>query len=160
MYKPLLHELAAMRKNLDNESNQSYQTSGDPIFIHMKNITALFIDNPWLASLISKYVMSETGLFKKFFKENVITPFKENINLFILHNQARGRYKKNIDTELLIISIISLTAMPHICKDLIQGLARDTIDSHFYVKLLNHNFKLLEQGITIPETACKSPEPK
>jgi hypothetical protein len=50
--------------------------------------------------------------------------------------------------------------MPHICKDLIQGLARDTIDSHFYVKLLNHNFKLLEQGITIPETACKSPEPK
>lgn len=140
MYSPVL-------KALKEYQHKQMPADEEALFFHMRNITRLLMINPWLPKLVASGLIAPDSPFRKFFATKIAGPIKKEMAKIINIKKNDNTIRDDLDTTLLIISAISLTAMPHLCSDIIEIFNEKPIDDNFYVTLQNHNFQVLSKGI-------------
>jgi AcrR family transcriptional regulator len=87
------------------------------------------------------------GPSRKFILDNVVDPMRQSFYRMITKLQKKGKIDGALDADMIGINMISLAVMPMLAKNIFEYQMGETLDINFYLKLAEHNGRLLKSGL-------------
>jgi len=87
------------------------------------------------------------GPSRKFILENVVGPLRNSFRKVISRLQEKGKISKEFNVEMIGISMFSMAVMPMLAKSALEYQMGGTLDLEFYMKLAEHNARILTGGL-------------
>lgn len=89
------------------------------------------------------------GPSRKFILDKVVEPMRNSFRKVITKLQEKGKIDSALDADMIGINMISLAVMPMLAKNIFEYQLGETLDLDFYLKLAEHNGRLLKSGLQI-----------
>lgn len=108
--------------------------------------TAMGAANPWLPQLIVREVLNDQGVMRETFVTRFGTGFGALLRATLAQAQAEGALRRDLATERLAMSLISLCIFPFIATPLVSGVLGVRVDEAHAASLAAHHWALFLAG--------------
>jgi AcrR family transcriptional regulator len=105
--------------------------------------------NPWLPPLLAREVLSEGGALRESFLERFAGPVAGLVPALIERAQRGGRLRRDLDPQLIALSLISLLVFPMVAAPVWRHALGITVDDAFPERLSRHTIAVLRHGIEV-----------
>jgi TetR/AcrR family transcriptional regulator len=111
----------------------------------------LLAENPWWPNFVAREILFGQGAIK----EEVLQRFSKMIAPKLSHAISQevesGNYRKDLNPELTIMSLLGITIFPFLAAPMIEHVFGMTLDESMANKLATHNVELFMNGVMNPE---------
>ena len=103
--------------------------------------------NPWLMGVVLREVLTPEGPLRAIFKREAPEKFIPIAERIIRGQIEQGRIRDDLDPNLIVLSLLSLTIFPFLALPLTSQLFGVRTDEEFQQKFLRHTGELLAHGL-------------
>ena len=103
--------------------------------------------NPWLMGVVLREVLTPEGPLRAIFKREAPEKFIPIAERIIRGQIEQGRIRDDLDPNLIVLSLLSLTIFPFLALPLTSQLFGVRTDEEFQQKFLRHTGELLARGL-------------
>jgi hypothetical protein len=111
----------------------------------------LLAENPWWPNFVAREILFGEGAIK----EEVLQKFSKMIAPKLSHAISQevesGNYRKDLNPELTIMSLLGMTIFPFLAAPMIERVFGMTLDESMANKLATHNVELFMNGVMNPK---------
>jgi AcrR family transcriptional regulator len=111
----------------------------------------LLAENPWWPNFVAREILFGEGAIK----EEVLQRFSKMIAPKLSHAISQevesGNYRKDLNPELTIMSLLGMTIFPFLAAPMIERVFGMTLDESMANKLATHNVELFMNGVMNPK---------
>ena len=112
--------------------------------------TAVAARNPWLPQLIVREVLNDEGVLRDTFIQRFGGGLGGALRGTIAQAQAEGALRRDLATEHLAMSLMSLCVFPFIATPLVRGVLGVQVDEASAPALAAHHWSLFLAGAEMP----------
>ncbi len=142
-FDPLLQRVQGM---VEREHELSPAELGQLII----GLMTMFAREPWVAQLIVREVLAEEGPFREVFIREFAAKGGGRLPTLLEREIASGRVRKDFDTTLGALSLMSMALFPFIALPVVEKVFRIKMSEAFVARLIKHTEQLFYQGARVP----------
>lgn len=144
LYIAMVQELmGSLEKSLAELGDENDLTVTDFSRIYARVLVA----NPWWPNFLAREVLFQDGETRDAIVGQFASALAPRILKSIGLNIENGNYRKDLDPQLAMISMIGLTVFPFLAKPLFESVLHRNLDGNTVEQLVEHNIKLFHQGV-------------
>ena len=144
LYLAMVDELF---ESLDEKMKSLNDSSEFSIADFSRSYCLLLAENPWWPNFVAREILFSEGETK----EEVLQRFSKMIAPKLLHAIGQevedGNYRKGLNPELTLISLMGMTIFPFLAAPMIERVFDMKIDETMANKLAEHNVALFMNGV-------------
>ncbi len=114
--------------------------------------TGVLIANPWWPNFLAREVLFQDGETRDAIVGQFASAFAPRLLKSIGSNIQDGRYRKDLDPQLAMISMIGLTVFPFLAKPIFETVLKRNLDENTVEQLIEHNINLFHHGVLEQKT--------
>ncbi|GLQ32391.1 TetR/AcrR family transcriptional regulator [Litoribrevibacter albus] len=132
-----------------SERIQSLQSSDDVTSLEsfFKVYYETMLPDHQFPILIMRTLTMGQGPSRKFILDHVVEPMRRSFRKLIIKLQEKDKIDATLDADMIGINMISLAVMPMLAKNIFEYQIGETLGIDFYLKLAEHNGRLLKSGL-------------
>ena len=141
----------AMVQELMGSLEESLAELGDENDLTVTDFSRIYarvlVANPWWPNFLAREVLFQDGETRDAIVGQFASALAPRILKSIGLNIENGNYRKDLDPQLAMISMIGLTVFPFLAKPLFESVLHRNLDGNTVEQLVEHNIKLFHQGV-------------
>ena len=141
----------AMVQELMGSLEESLAELGDENDLTVTDFSRIYarvlVANPWWPNFLAREVLFQDGETRDAIVGQFASALAPRILKSIGLNIENGNYRKDLDPQLAMISMIGLTVFPFLAKPLFESVLQRNLDGNTVEQLVEHNIKLFHQGV-------------
>ncbi len=119
----------------------------------LENIVRVWAANPWIAGFVLREVLVPGGPMRAMFLREFPERLAPHVERAVQAQMHRGALRADLDTKLLVLSIVSLAVFPFLSFALTSRVFGVRHDEAFVARFIAHTKALLARGIAASEPA-------
>lgn len=146
LYRALLEEI--IRPVLEG-LEQRAGTSGAAATVRdfLSAYLGMFGDHPWLPVLVFREMHEGGEEFRSHFAQRFGSRLKGLLSNALAQERAAGRLRDDVDTDLAIVSLLSLCVFPFLARPMLERVMDQAVDGQFIQRWQTHVGRLLNEGL-------------
>jgi AcrR family transcriptional regulator len=152
LYRALIEEIIhPVLENLEERAGPSGTVPGiekfSGISAFMSAYVGMFSAHPWLPVLVFREMYEGGEAFRQHFARRFGTRLRRLLGDALAAERQAGSLRADVDTDLAIVSILSLCIFPFLARPMLERVLNQTVDQSFVDQWLAHAGKLLAGGL-------------
>lgn len=116
----------------------------------LREIMTVMAREPWVARLILREVLVESGPFRKMFIRDFAARGGGRVPALLSREIAQGRVRADLDVKLGALSLVSLTLFPFIARPVAERVFGLKMTDAVVARLIEHSERLFYEGVAPP----------
>lgn len=116
----------------------------------LHDIMNVMAREPWVARLILRDVLMESGPFRQIFIQDFAARGGGRVPALLAREIAHGRVRPDLDVKLGALSLMSLILFPFIARPIAEQVFRLKMTDAFVARLMEHSERLFYEGVARP----------
>lgn len=113
----------------------------------MAAYVGMFSAHPWLPVLVFREMHEGGEEFRRHFAQRFGSRVRALLTEALAGERAAGRLRDDVDTDLTIVSVLSLCVVPFLARPMLERVMEQNIDARFVERWLRHSSHLLDEGL-------------
>lgn len=118
----------------------------NPVEAILRAHGALILKNPDIPKLIFRELVFNEGAGRSLVIENVAKPNKVFMMKLCAGLSSSGQFREDFNPAILILSVLSVSIMPHLLKEVFEQLEGQTLDETMLEQVIWQNAQMIQFG--------------